>query len=131
MKTKTLLLLCLFLGFGLTHLSAQNGKNGTGTIEGEKTATDPYPVLCNGIQTDLLEGEITFHYQMHFKNGVMIFAHARGIGEVVSKKTGEKFIIMEKDPKYKDGLDFGLVHLNLRGDNGTHYIFIYRLDYYT
>ena len=33
MKTKTFLLLCLFLGFGLTQLSAQNGKNGTGAIQ--------------------------------------------------------------------------------------------------
>ena len=131
MKTKTLLLFCLLLGIGLTQLSAQNGKNGTGTIVGEKIATDPYPVLFNGTQTDLLEGTIIFHYQMHFKDGVFIFAHARGIGEFVSQKTGEKFIVMEKDPKFTDGLDFGLVHFNMRGNNGTHYIFIYRLDYYT
>ena len=32
MKTKTLIMVCLLLGVGLTQLSAQNGQNGTGAI---------------------------------------------------------------------------------------------------
>ena len=50
MKTKTFLLLCLFLGIGMTQLSAQKGKNGNGAVS-EYFTWDGYyidvPVVCS------------------------------------------------------------------------------------
>jgi hypothetical protein len=53
MKTKTFLLLCLFLGIGLTQLSAQNGKKGSGTVSYE-AEYGPWtvPVYCEGVISD-------------------------------------------------------------------------------
>ena len=68
MKTKTILLVSLFLGIGLTQLSAQNGKNGSGTTSFE-AEFGPWsvPVYCEGAISDWVSCtnlivKITTHY---------------------------------------------------------------------
>jgi hypothetical protein len=68
MKTKAFLLLCLLLGIGLTQLSAQNGKNGSGTTSFE-AEFGPWTVdvYCDGVASENvtctnLIVKITTHY---------------------------------------------------------------------
>jgi hypothetical protein len=71
MKTKTLLLLCLFLGIGLTQLSAQNGKNGSGTISfTEEYGPWTVPVYCDGVISDYIScTNLVVKVTVHYKNG--------------------------------------------------------------
>jgi hypothetical protein len=135
MKTKTFLLLCLFLGIGLTQLSAQNGKNGTGSISSfEEWPMDseygPYVIPVwnsKGEVVDYLSGAITYHHIVHFKNGVPVWEHYQYFGEVISANDQEVFAfrdIFKWD--YSTGTGFG--HINLRGNNGSHYILNYKFD---
>jgi hypothetical protein len=132
MKTKTLLLLCLFLGIGLTQLSAQ--KNAKGTYS-EKIAVvwESYwmPIVCNGDFVDWLFGTVTVNCEYHYENGVAAWLNYHTVGEAVSTDygdivgTGEVFTIKENDfkqmtvsgvwPRY---LTF---HFNLNGNMGNHY----------
>jgi hypothetical protein len=52
MKTTTSLLVCLFLGIGMTQLSAQNGKNGTGSTSSyyvwEQFETPVFALMSKG-----------------------------------------------------------------------------------
>ena len=72
MKTKTLFCLCLFLGIGLTQLSAQNGKDGTGSVVYYIEHADFYTdIWCNGVFVDWIVGEGTAHIVDHYKNNVL------------------------------------------------------------
>ncbi len=122
MKTKTFLFLCLFLGIGLTQLSAQNGKDGTGLYM-ERFLVSDYngvPAECGGELIGILSGSITFHFTSFFQNGILIWCKSQGHGEAVSS-TGETFKVNVIN-KINDVQQTGSVHVNFIGDKGTHYI---------
>lgn len=122
MKTKTFLLLCLFLGIGLTQLSAQNGKNGTGTVTYE-AEYGPWmvPVFCDGAISDYLTcSNLIVKEIIHFDNGEVTW----GINKVethewTSVTTGEVY----KGEAQFDHISFekgyGITHGHLIGDKGN------------
>ena len=122
MKTKTLLLLCLLLGIGLTQVSAQNDKNGNGALS-LYGVWDWYwqPVYCNGVQVDNLSGTVTWHAIFIHKNWVPMKSNAHYSGVVHGDWTGENFKLSETD---KQDYITGILtwHFNLIGDKGSHYI---------
>jgi hypothetical protein len=127
MKTKAFLLICLLIGVATFQLSAQNGKNGTGTVSGSLVWEGYWPIYCNGTQIDNLFGTITYHYEKHFKDGNLTWAHAAGFGEAVSTwigtpETAEVFKVQEIDNKYMPGLVYATIHWNIKGNKGSHYI---------
>jgi hypothetical protein len=71
MKTKVFFMLCLLLGIGLTKLSAQNGKDITGSV------AYSYPnigfvseIWCDGVFVDYIQGAATAHIVDHYKNNL-------------------------------------------------------------
>lgn len=127
MKTKTILLLCLFFGIGLTQISAQSiNSTGTYTLQGWFTGSYWSPVYCGDNQVDILEGgEIIIHYVVHRKEGNRLWRIDQIRGEVTStKEPYEVFRIVELD-KY-DFVEGSFSTLtwkyNLLGDKGSHYI---------
>lgn len=69
MRTKTLIMVCLLLGIGLSQLSAQNSNSG-----GTKSIVYDWPVgfyteiWCNGVFIDYIVGEAVAHVVDHYKN---------------------------------------------------------------
>lgn len=135
MKTKAFLLICLFLGFGVTQLSAQNEKNGTGSI----SFFDVWPLDAEwgayiipvwnsaGEEVDLLRGSITFHMVTNYKNGELVWVKGQYFGEVISDKDNEVFAFRDIY-KWDASERFGFGHINIRGNNGSHYILNYKYD---
>ena len=78
------------------------------------------PVYCDGVQVDYLTGSVSVHWiDIITKNGVKYTSH--GKGEAVSSETDETFDIHEIDHgNYSNGI--GILHANLIGSKGTHYI---------
>lgn len=126
MKTKTIFLLCLFLGFGLTQLTAQNGKNGTGALILYDTWKGYYiniPVICGGVTVDRLVGTGDEHIVVIFKNSVPQRQNVTLRGEVTNFRTNEIFKV--KDFWTYTGGDTSAGHFNIIGDKGSHYIIHY------
>ena len=134
MKTKTFLLLCLFLGIGLTQLSAQNGKNGTGSAT-EKATWDTYyldiPVYCNNEVVDRLIGPVKMYNVLHYNNGVFLWVNQQYDGEVTSSKPPYEVFTVKDICKYDMTSYIGFGHCNLIGNNGTHYILTYMYNIVT
>lgn len=129
MKTKTFLLLCLFLVFGLTQLSAQNGqKDAPKTYSEWYTATWQDPVFCDGVLIDWLDCTITVHHIAKFVQGEWLHCFADGTGTAVSQFNGETFTIKDIGKQDNNIQPDGTwewvanIHFNARGNNGTHYI---------
>ena len=122
MKTKTLLMVCLLLGIGLTQLSAQNGKNGNGVISLWRV-WDGYwqPVYCDGVNVDNLTGTVIYHVAVHYKNGNLILENVHYSGVVQSSNTTEEFKMSEVD-KVNNIKGILSWHFNLIGNQGTHYV---------
>jgi hypothetical protein len=128
MKTKTFLLLCLLSGIGLTSLTAQNGKNGTGAVTYDEI-WDAYaqPVYCNGAQVDLLTGTVSIHSVAIFKDNVLITINQHLYGEVISSVTDEKFKVNEIDKSDMVTMQDPF-HCNFIGNKGSHYIGFFTWD---
>jgi len=138
MKTKTIFMLCLLLGIGLTQLSAQKGNDGTGSVSGYYVwDTFFQPVYRNGVLIDYVEGSISFHRLMHFKDGALVWIKTQGFGEAVSVSnadlgftgTGEVFDIQSINRTVD--MEMGISHLRLKGNQGSHYIMTFTMDFYT
>lgn len=131
MKTKTFLLLCLFLGIATTQLSAQNKS----FVDRGVWVGYWIPAYCNGVQVDLLTGTASYHHIGHWHKGVWIWCHTQYSGEVKSELTDEVFKVKEIDITDIIQADIfqGIVysHVNLIGNNGTHYIMTLIFDWGT
>ena len=114
MKTKTLFLLCLFLGIGFTQLSAQS--------EVVELTWDYWnPCFCDGEQVDYVIGTAEGHCVFHYDNdGNLVWGNYKVRGEGTNED-GETFKIKEKD-KFDFVSGIMTFHYNLKGDEGTHYI---------
>lgn len=134
MKTKTLLLLCLFLGIGLTQLSAQNGNNGTGTLKEVQTITAwSIPVFCGGTLSDMLYfPSLTITAKIHFKDGVGL----RGSNNVETTQgtllsTGEVYKVEASFDHWSDVKGFDNFQMHLIGDKGGNIMVHARFDFLT
>ena len=138
MKTKTFLLVCLFMGIGLTQLSAQSGNE-----VGRDIYIDYWvPVYSsNGDQIDLLRGDVPVHFVNHILHDVLVTFNSTFYGEVTSvgfldkegKKiggNGEVFTIKEH---FKSDLtsttNIGGGRFHAKGDQGSDYIIFYEYKY--
>jgi hypothetical protein len=126
MKTKTLLLLCLFIVIGLTQVFAQNGKDANGTIHFEFSVPQlpsPLPVLCDGVLVDELNG-IDFNLKgtAHYDKGELVWIHnVVSNATFLSVNSGEMFKINLHEKYFPiTGLDF--INLNANGNLGNHYL---------
>ncbi len=136
MKTKVFFLICLFLGFGFTQLSAQNSNStGTYTLQWKFTATYWTPVYCGEQLIDELSGgEIIIHVVVHRKDGKRVWRTDQIRGEVTSaKEPYEVFEIVEIDKNDFVDNNFSTVtwKYNLKGNMGNHYIGTLTYDYNT
>lgn len=138
MKTKTLILACLLLGFGMTQLSAQNANNGNGTFTNDFVWDGYYvPVFSsNGELIDWLVGSVAVHQLYHFKDGVQVWKKESFNGEAVSvgldwdSGTGEVFFISDRTSIPLESVPYvGVGHFNATGNQGTHYIIFYQYVY--
>lgn len=126
MKTKNFFLLCLLLGMALTQLSAQNDQNGTGSVSMRFEDMDYHPfdipVYCDGVLVDeITDFQLDWHYVTHYQKGTQVFCRVQLFGEGYGRISNEYFevneIVSQEDISWT-----GIEHLNLKGDEGTHYI---------
>ena len=121
MKTKTLFLLCLLLGFGFTQLSAQSVNY---TMEWEYWT----PIYCGGVQVDYVTGTATAHVVEHYTDGELVWLKMHSCGEVTSE-SGEVFTIHNDQTKEDMTEGICTYHFNLDGEDGTHYIGSFTWDW--
>ena len=123
MKTKAFLLICLFLGFGLTQLSAQNNKNGTGSVVYYHLSEFYTDIWCNGVFVDWIVGEGTGHVVDHYKNNVFQWSTFSFSGTAIGLN-GDIYTFSEIDKFYIPKQDLWTCHTHLKADNKA----IYNLD---
>lgn len=121
MKTKTFLLLCLFLGIGLTQLSAQNGKSGSGTTSFE-AEFGPWtvPVYCNGVISDFVTcTNLIVKITTHYVKGEVTWATNKVESHVWTSSSGEvyKGEAMFDHLRFEKG--YAISYLHLIGDKGA------------
>jgi len=133
MRTKTFFLACLFIGIGLTQLSAQNDKNGNGSTSEFVVWDGAYidiPVVCGSQEYDRCYGTVYLHWVSFYVDGVRVAENCWYRGEVTNPRTNEVFEL--KDNYKSDYSDMGgYGHWNLKGDQGHHYIIFYFYDWAT
>jgi hypothetical protein len=130
MKTRAFLLVCLFLGIGLTQLSAQNTKSTGWVISKETFEAGMYsdPIFSSdGKVIDWLNGPITAQYARYYKDGVCLIELAHFYGELVSDATGEVFRINDYYMTKDVGVNGGGFYI-ARGNHGSRLLIFYHLD---
>lgn len=135
MKTRIIFFVCLFMTIGLMKISAQNGKNGTGTIvyTFQSNWSVTIPIECDGELVDeLISSNYILECREHFKNGQFIWGNYTSpqSDRMTSSITGEEFVTRGDNERYRpwEGRDYA--HYNLIGNMGNHYIvhIVYNLD---
>ena len=130
MKTKTLLLLCLFLGTTATQLSAQNTKSTGWVISKEAFEAGMFsePIFSSdGKIIDWLNGPMTAQYARYYKNGVWLIELAHFYGELVSDATGEVFRINDFYMTRNVGVNGDGFYI-ARGNYGSRLLIFYHVD---
>jgi hypothetical protein len=126
MKTKTFFILLLIIGMASTQLSAQT-KNHNSAGANVVWMTEQYwgaPVYCGGVDVNFLEGYLTFHYVFH-NQSMHLVIH----GEVKSARDGEVFKLCDIEKSgYSPIPDNVTWHVNLKGNEGNHYILDCTID---
>jgi hypothetical protein len=137
MKTLKIFLLCLFMGIGVTQLSAQPAIGKSGTVIVDEIMSDFYeevPLNCDYNTIGVLVGTVRAHSLLHYTNfdgNLDNYDWIRQIfhGELVLEATNEIFkvsdIITAKGP---NGAHPGPGHFNVIGNQGSHYIVTYLWD---
>jgi hypothetical protein len=122
MKTKTFLLLCFFLGIGLTQISAQKNKTYPYVVSIEGN-TYIISIVCNGAEVDKIAYPASYDLKErdHYKDNVINWA--KGFvtnAQYTSILTGEVFKSNDIESiTFSTGI---LVwHMNLNGNMGNHY----------
>ncbi|WP_167615323.1 hypothetical protein [Maribellus sediminis] len=120
MKTKLIVLLCLFTGLMWTDSFAQNNRKAS---QGWASGTYWSPVYCDGEMVDFLEGgTLRIHYVTRIKPYVYYKEMDQLKGEVTSSVTGEVFQVREIDKVlYTPDMYVVSWKFNLIGNMGTHY----------
>jgi hypothetical protein len=134
MKTKTFLLVCLFSGIGLTQLSAQNGKNGSGNVKGMATIPNwPYPVYCDGVLSDWITiPDLTVEWTIHYVNGVEMWGMNKPkTTEVILASTGEVYTMVGSFDHFSDVKGVTNTRLHLIGDKGGRISINAKIDWTT
>jgi hypothetical protein len=104
MKTKTLLLLCLFLGMVSTQLSAQKWPEGSHNHPIFWTFSGEWPIECDGQLVDILAGELSTHISQFVIPGepdIIVWAIIKLSGTLISTYSGEVFKVQEVDKVFK------------------------------
>jgi len=132
MKTKTFFLICLFLGIGLTQLTAQLPKN----IHGTGSVAYDYPnmgwftdVYCDGVWIDFLTGSGDAHVVDHYKNGEIQWEMVSFSG-TGTNSNGEKFTFSELDKYWIPKEHAYTCSTHVKGDKGALYNLYFRWDDY-
>ena len=137
MKTKTFLLICLFLGIGIARLSAQTDVYKWSEVTGQ------WPLTCDGITVEVLDCTGTLTWLSHDekdkvtgeKRWAWVKAHFKWTA--TSTITGEVFKATEKDPGIEvynpvtgDYIkEVGFWHAIIKGNMGSHYNITYSYSY--
>ena len=126
MKTKTLIMMCLLLGIGLTQLYAQKPDE---TKTYSFTFDQGYwsPVFCTNDQgilvlVDQITGTITSKVVVHYNNNDYQWYMLQWSGELTSALTNEVFQIHESNKIDIPNAGVYAYHFNLVGNMGSHYI---------
>lgn len=135
MKTKTFLLLCLFMCIGLTQLSAQNGKGGTNGTTTYLYLNDygwTFPIYCDGALVDeIFSIDFSLKCRDHYTNGKFV-KYTDGVTNIIgnSTKTKEVFninvqergenVVTDENGNWIGGTYYG--HCLLKGNMGSKYI---------
>lgn len=136
MKTKTFLLLCLFMGIGLTKLSAQPAIGKSGNLVYDDTYYLGYkvPLNCNINTPGFLYGTLRYHTVIHYSNydGDWLnydWIRQKFHGDLVLE--GSKEVFKVSDIFTAEGPNYTLPatgHFNIIGNQGSHYIVTYLWD---
>ena len=121
-KSVFLVIICLFLGAGLSKLSAQSE---TGWWSGGFITQ----VNCDGNILGDVYGTLDFHYVEYYKNGEWISWKYMAKGEAECTFSDEKFTYKEKGKEWDkiDGVGSYVAHL--KGDQGSRYMMHLTIDY--
>jgi hypothetical protein len=123
MKTRTILLLCLFLGMGLSRISAQTD------VYNFPPTPSLFPVSCDGVTVDVVSYSAPFKWLTHSQHGTWTWVKAMTHWTFTSTVTGETFKVIEKDPGTETNdpetgqrlYETGTLHAIMIGDQGSHY----------
>jgi len=79
------------------------------------------PVICEGVQVDILTGTIKANIVVHYENGYLKWYMYQWDGEVTSELNQEVFVVHESDKVSIPIPDTYTYHFNLVGSMGSHY----------
>jgi len=114
--------ICLFLGAGLSQISAQSE---TGRYSGNFFTE----VHCDGDMLGWVHGTLDVHFVDHFKDGEWIGWTYMAKGEAVSTFSNEKFTYKEKGKEWLKTDMVGSYVVHLKGDQGSKYMAHLTIDY--
>ena len=120
MKTKTFLLLSMFLGIASTQLSAQGTRTYPYRDYKDASENPPLIIYCDGVEVDQLSFEdYILRQPFHYKDGEFTWWKGMVNNVTFTSITGEVFRV-----QIHDGWIGDLYHIRfiLIGNRGNHYI---------
>ena len=117
-----LVIICLFLGAGLSQISAQSE---TGRFSGNYYTE----VNCDGNMLGYVYGTMDVHFVDHYQDGEWIFWNYVAKGEAECTFSTEKFTYKEKGKEWEKNDVVGSYVIHLKGDQGSKYMAHLTIDY--